>query len=137
MTFVRCQDSGVSDCQILDPLHRGIELEDCVRCRIANNTIVDRRAQPTMRHAIRIVGQSRDNLISGNILGGAVETLLDGARESIASARQFDAAVVQSGALTVVTGGYLSSLRMPSIKTRSTCGAVFDDVGCVSYPPCE
>jgi hypothetical protein len=77
VTFVRCQDSGVSDCQLLDPLHRGIELEDCIRCRIANNTIVDRRAQPSMRHAIRIVGQSRDNLVSGNILGGAVEKLLD------------------------------------------------------------
>ncbi len=77
IALVRCQDCGVSDCQILDPLHRGIELEDCVRCRVANNTIVDRRAQPIMRHAVRIVGQSRDNLVTGNILGGAVEKLLD------------------------------------------------------------
>ena len=77
VTFVRCSDCGVSDCQILDPLHRGLELEDCVRCRVANNTIVDRREKPTMKHAIRIVGQSRDNLITGNILGGATEKLLD------------------------------------------------------------
>ena len=77
MTFVRCSDCGVSDCQILDPLHRGLELEDCVRCRVANNTIVDRRQKPTMRHAIRILGQSRDNLVSGNILGGATEKLID------------------------------------------------------------
>ena len=77
VTFVRCSDCGVSDCQILDPLHRGLELEDCVRCRVANNTIVDRRASPSMKHAIRVLGQSRDNLINGNILGGATEKLLD------------------------------------------------------------
>lgn len=77
VTFVRCQDCSVSDCQILDPLHRGIELEDCVRCRVANNTVVDRRAQPKMRHAIRIAGQSRNNLVTGNILSGATEKLLD------------------------------------------------------------
>ena len=77
VTFVRCNDCGMSDCQILDPLHRGLELEDCVRCRIANNTIVDRREQPTMRHAIRFVGRCRDNLITGNILGGATGTLVD------------------------------------------------------------
>lgn len=77
ITFVRCSDCGVSDCQFLDPVHRGLELEDCIRCRVANNTIVDRRAQPTMRQAIRVLGQSRDNLITGNILGGATEKLLD------------------------------------------------------------
>lgn len=77
VTFVRCSDCGISDCQILDPLHRGLELDDCVRCRVANNTIVDRRASPSMKHAIRVLGQSRDNLITGNILGGATEKLID------------------------------------------------------------
>jgi len=76
VTFVRCSDSSISDCQILDPLHRGVELEDCLRCRVTNNTIVDRRTTHTMHHAIRITGQSRDNLIAGNILGGATEKLL-------------------------------------------------------------
>lgn len=76
VTLVRCRDCGVSDCQILDPLHRGLELVDCVRCRVANNTITDRRKQPLMRQAIRVVGESRENLIAGNILGGATETLL-------------------------------------------------------------
>ena len=66
MTFLRSSDCGVSDCQILDPLHQGLELEDCVRCRVANNTIVDRRKQPKMRHAIRVLGQSRDNLITND-----------------------------------------------------------------------
>ena len=77
VNFVRCSDSGISDCQILDPLYRGIELEDCVRCRVANNTIVDRRETPTMRHAIRVIGKSRDNLITGNILGNATERLIE------------------------------------------------------------
>lgn len=77
VTFVRCSDCGISDCQILDPLHRGLELEDCVRCRVANNTIVDRRASPSMKHAIRVLGQSRDNLIANNIIGGATEKLLE------------------------------------------------------------
>jgi parallel beta-helix repeat protein len=77
ITLVRCRECAISDCQILDPLHRGVELEDCLRCRVTNNTIVDRRSQPRMRHAIRVLGQCRDNLIVGNILGGAVETLVD------------------------------------------------------------
>jgi parallel beta-helix repeat protein len=77
ITFLRCTDSSLSDSQILDPLHRGVELEDCQRCRITNNTIVDRRSERTMKHAIRLVGQCRDNLITGNLLGGATEKLLD------------------------------------------------------------
>ena len=77
ITFVRCSDCGISDCQILDPWHRGLELQDCIRCRVANNTIVDRRAKPSMRQAIRVLGQSRNNLITGNVLSGATEKLLD------------------------------------------------------------
>lgn len=87
VTFVRCSDCGISDCQILDPLHRGLELEDCVRCRVANNTIVDRRAGKSMRQAIRVLGQSRDNLICGNILGGALDGLVD-ARGDAADVRE-------------------------------------------------
>lgn len=30
-----------------------------------------------MKHAIRALGESRDNLITGNIFGGATEKLLD------------------------------------------------------------
>lgn len=77
ITFVRCSDCGISDCQILDPLHRGLELDGCVRCRVANNTIVDRRDKPSMQHAIRVLGPSKNNLITGNILSGATVKLLD------------------------------------------------------------
>jgi hypothetical protein len=78
VTFMRCTDCGMSDCQIMDPVHRGVELQDCQRCRITNNTIVDRRAIPTMRQAIRLTGQNQHILIDGNILGGATESLLAG-----------------------------------------------------------
>ena len=30
-----------------------------------------------MRHAIRVIGKSRDNLITGNILGNATERLIE------------------------------------------------------------
>ncbi len=36
---------------------------------------------PSMKHAIRVLGHSRDNLITGNILGGATEKLLDASGE--------------------------------------------------------
>jgi hypothetical protein len=77
VTLVRCRDIALSECQILDPQVRGVELEDCVRCRISGNSIIDRRDAPTMRNAVRILGNSRDNLVQNNLLGGAAEKLLD------------------------------------------------------------
>ena len=35
-----------------------------------------------MRHAIRVLGQSRSNLVSGNILGGATVKLIDATGEA-------------------------------------------------------
>lgn len=70
VTLVRCVDCSLGDSLLLDSLHRGVELEDCRRCRVTNNTIVDRRAKPTMREAIRVRGGG-GNLVSGNILEGA------------------------------------------------------------------
>lgn len=77
ITLVRCSDSAVSECQVTDPLVRGIELEDCLRCRISNNSIVDRRQTPSMRQAIRVRGQSSHNLIANNLVAGAIERLID------------------------------------------------------------
>jgi len=71
VTLIRCRDSSVTDCQIIDPLVRGIELEDCTRCQVAGNSIVDRRATPSMREAIRVVGASRKNLVQNNLISGA------------------------------------------------------------------
>ena len=63
------EDVSITGCQVLDPLHRGIELSDARRCRVADSTVVDRRPSPSMREAVRISGRSADNLVTGNILG--------------------------------------------------------------------
>lgn len=76
ITMIRCHDIAVSECQLLDPLVRGVELLDCVRCRISGNSIVDRREAHTMAHAVRVTGNSRDNLIQNNLVGGATDRLI-------------------------------------------------------------
>jgi len=77
VTLVRCRDFAVHNCQILDPLVRGVELESCVRCRVSDNTVVDRRAAPSMRQAIRVHGKGRDNVIVNNLVGGARERSIE------------------------------------------------------------
>ena len=77
ITLVRCQDMTVADCQIVDPLHRGIEVIDCHRVRIADNNVVDRRNNATMKEAIRVQGKSDVCLISGNIVSGKHKPLID------------------------------------------------------------
>lgn len=77
ITFVRCSDVALSESQVLDPWVRGVELEDCRRCRVSGNTIYDRREKPKMLHAIRVLGHSRDNLIQNNLIGNAKVQPLD------------------------------------------------------------
>lgn len=43
-------------CQILDPEFRGVDVRNCRNVKVRECTIVDRRAKPTMREAIRFVG---------------------------------------------------------------------------------
>lgn len=86
VTLIRCRDSAVSHCLLTDPLVRGVELQDCLRCRVSDNTIVDRRQTPRMQHAIRITGRSRDNSVRHNLLRGAVERALDIAPDSAKAA---------------------------------------------------
>lgn len=71
VTLVDCSDFAVSDCNIVDPRHRGIELENCTRCRVTGNHIIDRREQASMQQAIRIRG-GKNNLVRNNTVGGAV-----------------------------------------------------------------
>ena len=82
ITFRRSMDMAISGCQILDPLVRGIELEDCVRCRISDNSIVDRREKHQMLEAIRILGKSKHNMIANNMLGGASNMMINAPDES-------------------------------------------------------
>lgn len=76
ITMIRCHDMAVSECQLLDPLVRGIELLDCIRCRVSGNSIIDRRENRSMVQAVRVMGNSRDNLVQNNLLGGATESLI-------------------------------------------------------------
>lgn len=63
-----CEDVCIRDVQILDPAHRGIEIRDSHSCTVRGCHIRDRRTQPTMRQAVRVVGGG-GNWISGNYLG--------------------------------------------------------------------
>ena len=68
------RDVTISGCQVLDPRHRGIWLEDVTRCRVSNCTVVDRRTKKTMKASIELRGKSSDNIVSGNIIGrGSLE----------------------------------------------------------------
>jgi parallel beta-helix repeat protein len=78
ITLVRCNESSVSDCQILDPMYRGVELTDCRNCRVSDNTVIDRRKQPRMRHGIRVTGGA-GNLVQNNMLGPAVDARFEAA----------------------------------------------------------
>lgn len=72
ITLVRCADFAVDGCQIVDPLHRGVELQDCTRCRVAGNHIVDLRRSHSMQQAIRVLGNRSGNLIRHNSVSGSV-----------------------------------------------------------------
>ncbi|HZW34195.1 MAG TPA: right-handed parallel beta-helix repeat-containing protein [Isosphaeraceae bacterium] len=43
-------------CQVLDPEFRGIDIRHCRNTKVRECTVVDRRARPTMREPVRVVG---------------------------------------------------------------------------------
>jgi hypothetical protein len=45
----------VLGCQVLDPEFRGVDIRNCRNTKVVECTIVDRRAEPTMREPIRTV----------------------------------------------------------------------------------
>lgn len=63
------REVSVVGCQVLDPVHRGIELANVSNSRVSDCTIVDRRHTRTMREAIRVTGSGQGNLIRNNTLG--------------------------------------------------------------------
>lgn len=83
LMFHRCRDVQLTGCQIIDPLHAGIELKACRRCVVTGNTIVDRRDTPRMKHAIRLAGENRDLVVQHNLLRGATESQITGPREGV------------------------------------------------------
>jgi Pectate lyase superfamily protein/Right handed beta helix region len=68
LTLLRCQDITVASCQILSPMHRGLFAEDCTRCMISGNSVIDKREEPSMAAAIEVVGDSKDNVIQNNLV---------------------------------------------------------------------
>src|SRR6185437_7757831 len=50
------REVSITGCQVLDPAHRGIDLVNVRHARVSNGTVLDRRATPTMREAIRLTG---------------------------------------------------------------------------------
>ena len=62
------REVNITGCQLLDPLHRGIELKNVRHTRVADCTVVDRRETPTMMDAIRLIGESQDNIVSNNLV---------------------------------------------------------------------
>ena len=68
--LTRCRDSTISNCQILNSRHRGIELKDCQVVRVTGNTITDRRNVPTSVNAIRATG-GVGYVVTDNVMGGS------------------------------------------------------------------
>jgi hypothetical protein len=67
--IARCSEMTVSGCQIIDPVHRGLHLEDTRNSIISGCTVLVRNSSPTLREAILAQGCGGDLLIQGNLLG--------------------------------------------------------------------
>ena len=65
VTLRACQDTTVSGCQIINPRHRGIHLHDTSRCKVSDNTVVERE-EPAMLTAIEVTGSSEGNVVQNN-----------------------------------------------------------------------
>ena len=55
----------------------GIQLVDSARCRISGNSIVDDRDKTALRYAIRVAGESEENLIDGNVSRGVAAVAIE------------------------------------------------------------
>ena len=66
---IEASEVNITACQVLDPLYRGIELTNVRHARVSECTVVDRKKTPTMVDAIRLAGDSHDNVVLNNLLG--------------------------------------------------------------------
>lgn len=75
---VDSSEVSIVGCQVLDPVHRGIDLIRVRNSRVADGTILDRREPPTMPAAIRVREAGRDLILANNLFGrgtrGAIES---------------------------------------------------------------
>lgn len=69
LELVRCQRISVANCQLLDGVPLGIDVNDSSWITIANCLLIDRRSPPMARHLVRFTGNGEANLLAGNRLG--------------------------------------------------------------------
>ncbi len=79
--MLRCADMAVSNCQIVDPHLRGIDLHDCRRCRLSDNSIVDRREPAALQEAIRVTGAGGGHLIQHNLIHAATRPAINAVKD--------------------------------------------------------
>ncbi len=68
ITILDSRNIAVSNCTILDPAVRGIDVRNSRDCRIVNNTIAANRADATMLEAIAVDELSANILVEKNLL---------------------------------------------------------------------
>ena len=78
ISLVRCRDTAVQSCQVFSPRFRGIYLEDCARCRIANNSVLAEQDPARMRAAIAVTGDCKNNMVLHNAVSRGTETCIAG-----------------------------------------------------------
>jgi hypothetical protein len=76
------REVSIYNCQVLDPVHRGIYLSNVHNTRVSESTVVDRRPMRSMKDAIRIVGKGDGVLVRNNSIGmgTAGDITTDGSR---------------------------------------------------------
>lgn len=77
--LVDCRDMQVLGNQMTRPHHRGLVLEGCRRCQVANNTIARGEEAAPYRVAIALTGGSRENHIRHNSLAPGSDGVVTGA----------------------------------------------------------
>ncbi len=66
ITLEQCQHISVTNCQILQPLYRGIFVTDCVACQLSGNMLTNVPPADSFLQAIEVTGQSRDVFVQNN-----------------------------------------------------------------------
>ncbi|MBI5396230.1 MAG: right-handed parallel beta-helix repeat-containing protein [Verrucomicrobia bacterium] len=59
---------AIANCQVFDPLHRGLHLDGVRNAQVSNCAVHCRQPQATMREAVLLRRTSRDVLLPGNLL---------------------------------------------------------------------
>lgn len=66
--IVRSRETSIVACQVFEPRHRGILVSDSRNTRIADCTVLDRKATGKLAASIEVTGKSPGTLIRGNLV---------------------------------------------------------------------